>query len=74
MINRDAAIEIARNRAAEKGWSFAEPVVEAVHRRSWLGASERFDIATHCGKLGTKARFVVDAATGEVTAEGYIPR
>ncbi len=73
MIEPDFAVEIARRRATENGWAFAEPV-EVVHRRGWLGRSGRFEIETNAGQLGTKARFVIDAVTGEVLSEGYIPR
>lgn len=73
MIDRDAAIEIARKRAEENGWAFSEPVT-VVHRRGWFGGSKRFEIETNAGKLGTKARFVIDTATGGVISEGYIPR
>jgi hypothetical protein len=73
MIERDAAIEIARKRAAENGWPFAEPV-QVVHRRGWFGGGDRFDIETNAGNLGTKAKFVINAATGEILSEGYLPR
>lgn len=74
MIEREAAIEIARARAHANGWSFVEPL-EVVVRRRWLsGAALRFEITTNAGKRGTKARFVVDAESGAVVAEGYVPR
>lgn len=73
MIGRDDAIEIARKRAAEKGWGFAEPL-DIIERRGWFGKPGRFEIETNAGKRGTKARFVIDAATGDVVSEGYIPR
>ena len=74
MIDREAAIEIARKRAMEKGWAFAEPV-DVISRRRWFSSRIfRFDIETNAGNLGTKARFVIDAATGEIISEGYIPR
>jgi hypothetical protein len=73
MIERDVAIEIARKRATENGWAFAEPL-EIVQRRGWFGRAGRFEIETNAGKLGTKATFVIDASTGEVVSEGYIPR
>ena len=74
MIDREAAIEIARKRAAEKGWGFAEPL--DVHTRyAWFGNRIlRFTIWTNFGIRGTKARFVINAATGEIEQEGYIPR
>jgi uncharacterized membrane protein YkoI len=73
MIERDQAIEIARKRASEKGWAFAEPL-EVVIRRGWLGGVVRFEIETNAGKRGTKARFVLDAKTGEIISEGYLSR
>lgn len=73
MIDRDAAIEIARKRAAEKGWGFAEPL-DVSERRGWSGRTKHFEIETNAGNLGTKARFVVNAETGEIVSEGYVPR
>jgi len=73
MIERADAIEIARSRAIEKGWGFAEPLA-VVHRRGWFGRPDRFEIETNAGKRGTKARFVIDATTGKIISEGYIPR
>jgi hypothetical protein len=73
MISGDQAIEIARTRAAEQEWAFVEPV-DLVQRRAWSGAVKRYEIATNAGKLGAKARFVIDAATGEILSEGYVPR
>ena len=72
-IERNQAIEIARTRAAEKGWPFSEPL-ELIIRRGWLGGVSRFEIETGAGKRGTKARFVIDAKTGEIVSEGYVPR
>ena len=74
MIEQEAAVEIARARAAEKGWSFGEPI-SVVHRKPWFGrGGGRFEIFTSFGKLGSKSRFVIDATTGEVLEEGYLPR
>lgn len=73
MIDSTQAVEIARARAASNGWAFAEPVV-VIHRRGWFGRNDRFEIETNAGKLGTKARFVIDGETGEILTEGYVPR
>jgi uncharacterized membrane protein YkoI len=73
MIERTHAIEIARKRASEKGWAFAEPL-EIVIRRGWLGGVVRFEIETNAGKRGTKARFVIDARSGKIISEGYLSR
>jgi hypothetical protein len=73
MIERAAAIEVARQRAEQKGWPFAEPL-SVVYRRGWFGRTSRFEVETNAGQRGTKARFVIDAATGSILSEGYIPR
>lgn len=73
MIERAMAIDIARKRAGENGWAFAEPL-EVVLRRGWRGVAKRYEIETNAGNRGTKARFVIDAATGELLSEGYIAR
>ena len=73
MITGPEAVEIARARALEKGWGFAEPI-EVIERRAWSGAVTRYEIETNAGRLGTKARFVIDAETGAVVSAGYIPR
>jgi hypothetical protein len=73
MLDADAAIEIARARAAQNGWAFGKPV-RAMLRRGWFGQRDRFDIETNAGMLGTKAHFVVCAVTGEILSEGYVPR
>ena len=55
MIDRSAAIEIARARAVQNGWAFGEPLA-VVHRRGWFGQHDRFEIETNAGMLGTKAQ------------------
>lgn len=73
MIEQDQAIEIARKRAEENEWGFAEPLNVFI-RRNWSGTASRFEIETNAGRRGTKARFTIDAQTGEIISEGYIPR
>lgn len=73
MIEEQAAIAIARARAEHMGWAFAEPLAIRL-RRGWFGQGDRFEIETNANNLGTKARFVVDAATGSIVSEGYIAR
>jgi len=73
MTEEDNAIQVARNRASAMGWAFAEPL-SVIIRRGWLGGVTRFEIETNAGKLGTKARFVIDAKTGAIISEGYLPR
>lgn len=71
MIEHSRAIDIARKRASEKGWAFAEPL-EVVTRRGWLGGADLFEIGTNASKRGTKTRFVIDAMTGEIVSESYL--
>lgn len=73
MIDRNTAIEIARKRAEENNWAFAEPV-SYVLRRGWFGKADRIEIETNAGKRGTKACFVIDGKSGDIISEGYIPR
>ncbi len=67
------AVEIARTRAIELGWGFVEPIQTLV-RRTWSGAVSQYEIETNAGRLGTKARFVIEAKTGAILSEGYVPR
>lgn len=73
MIERDAAIVIASTRATENGWAFAEPI-QVTLRRGWFGQDDRYEIESNAGQRGTKARFIVNAVTGAIISEGYIPR
>ena len=73
MINRDEAVEIARARAAEKGWAFSDPI-DVNLRRGWFGQDDRYEIDTNAGMRGTKAKFVISATTGTILSEGYVPR
>jgi hypothetical protein len=73
MIERDAAVLIARTRATENGWPFGEPI-QITLRRGWFGQDDRYEIETNAGQRGTKARFTVNAVTGAILSEGYIPR
>jgi hypothetical protein len=43
MLDEHAAIDLARARATEKGWAFAEPIAIRL-RRGWFGQSDRYEI------------------------------
>jgi len=74
MISKEQAIEIAKKRAAEKGWAFGEPF-EIIERQAWFSRDIiRFEIETNPTMRGTKTRFSIDAKTGEILSEGFIPR
>ncbi len=73
MISAEEALAAARSRAQEKNWFFSDPV-ECEFRRGWFGLSSCYNIETNAGRRGTKARFVIDAETGAILDEGYIPR
>lgn len=73
MIAEGEALTIARERAAQNGWAFSEPLAIAL-RHGWLGGKRRYEIETNAGHLGTKAVFVIDAETGAVLSQGYVPR
>jgi hypothetical protein len=73
MIDREAAITVARNIARAQGWAVLEPI-EALLRRDWFGRPKRWEIRTNIrAKGGPMARFAVDAVDGHVIDKGYIP-
>jgi len=73
MITQDEAIAIARVRALENGWALPEPVSVRL-RRDWSGKMKSYVIESNPVLRGSRSRFEVDAATGKVVDEGYIPR
>ena len=73
MIDAEVALDIARQRAQQKGWPFLDPV-QLIQRRTWSGKPLCFEIETNVGQRGCNARFTVDAATGGIVSEGFNPR
>jgi len=73
MIDKSAAIALARAAAEREGWSFVEPVA-ATLRRAWSGEGGRWEIHSNAAVRGTRARFIVDASDGRIIEKGYIPR
>jgi|GEM_PF-1232457 len=73
MIERETAVEIARKRAEEKGWIFAEPI-QVLHTFGPLGKSNQFEIMTNIGFRGGNAYFTIDAETGKIISEGFSTR
>ena len=73
MLTEPEAIERAKQLAVEQGWAWVEPV-EAILRRAWFGEQARWEISSNVAGRGPMARFVIDAHTGAVIEQGYIPR
>lgn len=73
MIDEEQAIAIARARAQERGWGFREPAWVTT-RVSWRGRVTRYEVVTDPTMRGTAARFTIDAKSGSILEEGYIPR
>ena len=73
MIDQDTAVDIARQRAQQNEWPFAEPL-HIVERKDWQGQVKRYEIETHAGLRGSKSHFTVDAETGKILKEGTISR
>ena len=73
MIDRDAAVELARAAAQAEAWAFVEPV-QACLRKAWFGKDARWEIQTNDKAFGARARFVIDAFDGRIIEKGYIPR
>ena len=74
MIDRAAALDIARQRAAEKGWSLAEPDLIDETRADFGRRVKAYRIASNPRLRGARARFTIDAETGVILEEGYITR
>ena len=73
MIDKSAAIALARAVAAKEGWSFVEPVA-ATLRRAWSGEGGRWEIHSNARVRGARARFIIDASDGRIIEKGYISR
>jgi hypothetical protein len=73
MITPEMAEKIARARAVALGWGIVEPLsVQA--RRGWNGKIRSYNVDSNPAKRGTKMRFTIDAETGDILSEGYLPR
>ena len=74
IIDEFRAIEIARAAAVAQGWAFAAPI-QCTLRRSWLqNRPTRWEVRSSSGSKGSVSRFVVDAETGCILEQGYVPR
>jgi hypothetical protein len=71
--NKEAAIEVARKSAEEKEWSFDDRL-EVIEHYGWFSrAPTHFVIHSNYGYYGANAHFTIDAKTGKILDEGYIP-
>jgi hypothetical protein len=73
VIGQDEAVERAKTLARERGWVWQEPATSILRRR-WFRAGGRWEILSNALALGAKVRVVLDAESGEVLEEGYVPR
>lgn len=72
MITRDEAANIAKARAEEKGWGLLEPLfIDA--RKGWNFKLKYYNVTSDPRMRGTACRFTIDAETGSILDEGYIP-
>lgn len=74
LISRDEALHIALARAQERGWSLGEGVVVSEIREGWPRRLRKYEVATDPALRGTRARFTIDAETGEIIEEGFMRR
>lgn len=74
MIDEAAALATARERATQQGWAFLEPGRVITRRTWWRGTITRYEIQSNALGKGPIARFVVDAQTGAILEEGFVPR
>ena len=72
-MTEQEAIQRAQEIAAAQGWAWVEPV-QAIWRPAWFGKGGKWEVISNALGLGAKARIVLDAQTGLVLEQGYIPR
>jgi hypothetical protein len=73
MIDQAGAVHRARQLAEAQGWTWVEPAVATLRRR-WFGRGGRWEVCSNAHALGAKVRVVLDAESGQVLEQGYIPR
>jgi hypothetical protein len=74
MITREQAVEIARRRAAEKGWSLAEPAHVEDVRGDFGRTVKAYRVGSNPRLRGGRSRFTIDAESGAILDEGHISR
>ncbi|MET0411368.1 MAG: hypothetical protein ABW217_08720 [Polyangiaceae bacterium] len=72
-MTEQEAIEHARAVAREQGWAWVEPA-HATFRRAWSGRGGKWEVFSNARGLGAKARVVIDAESGAILEQGYVPR
>jgi hypothetical protein len=65
------SIELARQYAAQREWTWREPV--QVRPVKWKGA-DAYQIDTHVGFRGVNISIVIAAADGAILNAAYMPR
>jgi hypothetical protein len=73
MITQDEAVAVARARAVEKGWALLDPI-NVSKRVGWSGKIKSYCVESDPALRGSKSRFTIDATTGVILEEGYVPR
>lgn len=73
-IDVKSAEERARKHAVTQGWALELPLSIKVRRSWFFGRVKSYEIYSNESKLGAKARFIIDADTGEILEAGYVPR
>jgi hypothetical protein len=73
LISEAEAIRLAKQLADEKGWGWLDPPY-ATLRRPWFGPGGRWEIFSNAAGKGPKVRVVLDAQSGQIIDQGYIPR
>jgi hypothetical protein len=74
MISREDALRIADARAEARDWGLGpQPTIVEI-TSGWPRRIRKYEVKTNAALRGTRARFVIDAESGEILEEGYIPR
>ena len=70
-MSEQELIELARQYAGERGWTWREPV--QARPVKWKGA-DAYQIDTHVGFRGVNVSVVIAAADGSILNAAYMPR
>lgn len=73
-LTRDEVLEVARGVAAEKDWSWCEPVDVKRRRKYVFFGPFRWHVWTGTRQAGCNIRLLIDDESGSILEAGFNPR
>lgn len=73
MMSELEALQRAQEIATERGWAWQAPA-QAIWRPAWFGKGGKWEVLSNTLGKGAKVRIVLDAQSGAVLEQGYLPR